>query len=84
MRPERRLRRCKRLGHYKKCSIFALRPKGNQTFGSLQEMLHFCITTKGEPKMDHSHGTLVEDRIGEVKCVFQTHFDLLGTHWRQP
>jgi hypothetical protein len=29
--------------------------------------------------MDHSHETLVEDRIGEVKCVFQTHFDLLGT-----
>jgi hypothetical protein len=47
-----------------------------QSFGSLREMLHFCITTEGEPKMDHGHETSVGYRIDELQCIFKTHFGL--------
>jgi hypothetical protein len=47
-----------------------------QTFGSLHEMLHFCIATEGGPKMDHGHEASVGDCMSELQCIFKTHFGL--------
>jgi hypothetical protein len=50
-------------------------------FGSLQ-LPHFCVTTKGEPKIHHPFTTSIGEVSNGYGINFFTHFSIWGVGWR--